>query len=83
MTMTEQLAFANEKITHWGVKRERAQAMLTKWQDRLSALQSKGKPQPTAKTLPPVALIAEGSGDKVVPINGKAKPAKAKPPKKH
>jgi ABC-type hemin transport system substrate-binding protein len=83
MTINEQVALATDKVAHWNSKRDHALAMLTKWQGRLSALQSKGKPQPTAKKLPPVALVAEGSGDKVVPINGKAKPAKAKPPKKH
>jgi hypothetical protein len=31
--------------------------MLAKWQGRLSTLQSKGKPQPTAKKLPPVSLV--------------------------
>jgi hypothetical protein len=83
MTMTEQLAFANEKVAHWGVKRERAQAMLTKWQDRLSLLQSKGKPLPSSAKLPPVALvpdIAKESDGKVVPLKGKTGKAK---PKKH
>jgi hypothetical protein len=83
MTITEQVALATDKVAHWNSKRDHALAMLTKWQGRLSALQSKNKPVPTAKKLPPVALVAEGLGDKVVPINDKAKPAKAKSPKKH
>jgi hypothetical protein len=82
MTMTEQVALANEKVSHWRGKCERAASMLSKWESRLKGLQGKSQP-PTAKTLPPVVLVPEGSGDKVVPINGKAKPAKAKSPKKH
>jgi hypothetical protein len=87
MTINEQVALATDKVAHWNSKRDHTLAMLTKWQARLSALQSKGKSQPTAKKLPPVTLVAdvakETSG-KVVPIaNGKAKPAEAKPPKKH
>lgn len=57
MTITEQLTLATDKVAHWNSKRDHALAMLTKWQGRLSALQSKGKPQPTAKKLPKVNLV--------------------------
>jgi hypothetical protein len=62
--------------------------MLTKWQGRLSGLQSKGKPQPIVAdqavaehlareaALRDIAKEAGESGDKVVPL--KAKAAKAK-----
>src|SRR5262245_56321326 len=111
--VTEQLALATDKVAHWNSKRDHTLATLTKWQGRLSALQSKGKPQPTAKKLPKVDLVtgsehlmpraaititgdqatpeclarevalrniaqeAGDSGDKVVPIKGKARLAKA------
>jgi hypothetical protein len=52
MTITEQLTLATDKVAHWNSKRDHATAMLTKWQSRLSALQSKGKPEPAAKKLP-------------------------------
>ena len=111
MMINEKVALATDKVAHWNSKRDHALAMLTKWQARLSALQSKGKSQPTAKKLPKVDLvtgsehlmpraamtttsdqatdeylareaaprdIAEEAGDKVVPIKGKARPAKAK-----
>ena len=55
--VTEHLALANDKVAHWNSKRDHAQSMLTKWQGRLSALQAKGKPQPTAKKLPPLVLL--------------------------
>jgi hypothetical protein len=57
MTITEHLTLATDKVAHWNSKRDHALAMLTKWQGRLSALQSKGKPLPTAKKLPPVTLV--------------------------
>ena len=44
MTMVEQITVANEKVAHWQHKQGHAQAMLAKWQGRLSALQAKGKP---------------------------------------
>src|SRR5262245_27312746 len=56
--VTERLTLATDKVVHWNSKRDHAQSMLTKWQARLSSLQAKGKPQPTAKKLPPVALVA-------------------------
>jgi hypothetical protein len=52
MTIHEQVALATDKVAHWNSKRDHALTMLTKWQNRLSALQAKGKPQPTAKKLP-------------------------------
>ena len=86
MTIHEQVALATDKIAHWNSKRDHAQAMLTKWQGRLTALQSNGKSQPTSKKLPPVALVpevAKEAGDaKVVPIKGKAKGKKPTPPTK-
>ena len=47
--VTEQLALATDKVSHCG-KRAHADAMLAKWQSRLSALQSKDRTQPTSKT---------------------------------
>jgi hypothetical protein len=64
---------AGEKVEHWRGKCERAASMLSKWESRLKGLQ--GKSPPTAKTLPPVALVPDDP--KVTPIT-KAK----KPPKK-
>jgi hypothetical protein len=84
MTITEQVALASDKVAHWNSKREHALAMLTKWQARLSALQSKGKPQPTAKSLPAVTLVADVAKEtngKVVPMT-KGKTPKGKPPTK-
>ena len=75
MTINEQVALATDKVGHWNSKRVHALAMLTKWQARLSALQSKGKSQQTAKTLPPVTLVPDDA--KVTPIT-KAKPKKSK-----
>jgi hypothetical protein len=46
--------------------------MLTRWQTCLSALQSKERPQPTAKMLPAVTLVT----DDKVPIKGKVEKAK-------
>ena len=73
----------------WNSKRDHALTMLTKWQNRLSALQAKGKPHPTAKKLPPVTLVPgtenclareaalrDIAEDKVVPIKSKAKKPK-------
>jgi hypothetical protein len=57
MTIQEQVVFATDRVAHWNSKRDHALAMLTKWQARLSALQAKGKPQPTAKKLPAVTLV--------------------------
>jgi hypothetical protein len=57
MTIHEQVVLATDKVAHWNSKRDHALTMLTKWQNRLSALQAKGKPQPTAKKLPPVTLV--------------------------
>ena len=57
MTIHEQVVLATDKVAHWNSKRDHATAMLTKWQTRLSAMQSKGKPEPTAKKLPPVTLV--------------------------
>ena len=57
MRIIEQLTLATDKVVHWNSKRDHALAMLTKWQNRLSALQAKGKPHPTAKKLPPVTLV--------------------------
>jgi hypothetical protein len=68
MTIQEQVVLATDKVAHWNSKRDHALAMLTKWQNRLSALQAKEKPQPTAKMLPAVTLVAD---DKVVPIKRK------------
>jgi hypothetical protein len=84
MTINEQVALATDKVAHWNSKRDHALAMLTKWQDRFSALQSKGKPLPSSAKLPPVALvpdIAKESNGKVVPMS-KAKTPKGKPPTK-
>jgi hypothetical protein len=81
MTIQEQVVLATDRVAHWNSKRDHALAMLTKWQARLSALQAKGKPQPTAKKLPKVDL---GDGDtKVVPIKAKAVKAKAKAEEKN
>ena len=55
--VTERLTLATDKVAHWNSKRDHAQSMLTKWQARLSTLQAKGKPQPTAKKLPPLVLV--------------------------
>jgi hypothetical protein len=57
MTMIEQVALATDKVAHWNSKRDHALAMLSKWQGRLTALQSKGKPQPTAAKLPALAIV--------------------------
>ena len=57
MTTIEQIALSNEKVAHWQHKQGHAQAMLAKWQSRLSALQAKGKPQPTATKLPPLTFV--------------------------
>jgi hypothetical protein len=73
MTIHEQVVLATDKVAHWNSKRDHALAMLTRWQTCLSALQSKEKPQPTAKMLPAVTLVAD---DKVVPIKGKVEKAK-------
>jgi hypothetical protein len=78
MTQAEQLVLAGEKVKHWRGKCERAASMLSKWESRLKGLQ--GKSQPTAKSLPPVMLVAatgEPNG-KVLPL----KPAKGKKPPK-
>jgi hypothetical protein len=88
MTINEQVALATDKGGHWNSKREHALAMLTKWQARLTALQSNGKSQPGDQADECLARdaalhdIAEETGDKVVPIKGKAA-GKSKPPKKH
>ena len=97
MTTIEQVALASQKVVRWQGKRDHAVAMLSKWQNRLSALQSKGKPQQTANKLPPLTLvpdtepclareaalrdIAEETGD----AGDKVVPikSKAKKPKKH
>ena len=55
--MSEQITFATEKVARWQHKQGHAQAMLTKWQDRLAALQVKGKPQPTSAKLPKLVLV--------------------------
>ena len=86
MTINEQVALATDKVAHWNSKRDHALAMLTKWQGRLSAFQSKDKPQSTAKKLPPATLVADVAKEtngKVVPLD-KAKAGKGKkpPPKK-
>jgi hypothetical protein len=52
----EPIALANEKVAHWNNKRDHALAMLTKWQGRLTALQSKDTPQ-TKDKLPPLTLV--------------------------
>ena len=57
MTMIEQIALANEKVSHWNAKRDHALAMLAKWESRLTALQAKGKPVPTANLLPPLSIV--------------------------
>jgi hypothetical protein len=57
MTMLEQIALANEKVAHWQNKQGHAQAMLAKWQSRLSTLRAKGKPVPTANKLPALTLV--------------------------
>ena len=83
MTITEQVAIATDKVAHWNSKRDHALAMLTKWQSHRTALQSKGKPQPTAKSLPAVTLVADVAKEtngKIVSL--KAKAGKSKPPKK-
>ena len=66
MTINEQVALATDKVAHWNSKRDHAQAMLTKWQDRFSALQSKGKSQQTAKLLPKLELVP-GSPQHLMP----------------
>jgi hypothetical protein len=58
MTTVEQVALAREKVEHWRGKCERAASILHKWEARLTQLQAKDKPQPTAKKLPPVTLVA-------------------------
>jgi hypothetical protein len=72
MTIHEQVVLATDKVAHWNSKRDHALAMLTRWQTCLSALQSKERPQPTAKMLPAVTLVA----DDKVPIKGKVEKAK-------
>ena len=62
MTVQEQVILATDKVARWRDKRERVDAMLKKWQGRLSALQSKGKTQPKTQpasaTLPPLTLVS-------------------------
>src|SRR5262245_53932547 len=57
MTINEQVALATDKVAHWNSKRDHALAMLSKWESRLTALQAKSKPQPTADKLPPLTIV--------------------------
>jgi hypothetical protein len=82
MTQVEQIALATEKVTRWTAKHEHARAMLTKWKHRLTALEAKGKPQPTATKLPPLVMVPSTDDPKVVPLKGKAKPSPKGKPKK-
>lgn len=56
--MNAQEQFAIEKVQRWSAKAERAETMLATWKDRLSILQAKGKPSPSAKLLPPLVLVS-------------------------
>jgi hypothetical protein len=67
MTINEQVALATDKVAHWNSKREHAKAMLAKWQGRLSAFQSKGKPQPTSTKLPALTFASQPRSVKFMP----------------
>jgi|SRR5262245_52744008 len=82
MTTVEQIALANEKVTHWRGKCEHAASILRKWEGQLAKLQAKAQPQqPTQPKpqatidkvpLPLPKLVVENSAATVT-INRKAK----------